>query len=78
MEHRWIETEKEKQKYSGKTSPSTTLSTIKSIWTKLGSNPGFCGEKPATNRLSHGTADVEELTLHMSPIVQALKSSVLV
>jgi hypothetical protein len=78
MEHGWIETERGKQKYSGKTSPATTLSTIKSLWTKPGSNPGFCGEKPATNLLSHGTSHIEALTLHMSRIVQALQSSVLV
>jgi hypothetical protein len=32
------------------------LSTTNSIWTDQGSSPGLRGEKPATNRLSHGTA----------------------
>jgi hypothetical protein len=40
----------------GKTCPSATLSTTTSTWLDPGSNPGLCGERPATNRLSHGTA----------------------
>jgi hypothetical protein len=40
----------------GKTSPSAALSTTNPTWTDPGSNPGFRGGKPATNRLSHGTA----------------------
>jgi hypothetical protein len=40
----------------GKTCPSATLSTTNPTWTDLESNPFFRGEKPATNRLSHGTA----------------------
>jgi hypothetical protein len=35
---------------------SATLSTINPTWTNLGSNPGLRGERPATNRLSHGKA----------------------
>jgi hypothetical protein len=42
----------------GKTCPSATLSTTKPTWTDPGSNPGFRGERPATNHLSHGTAFV--------------------
>ena len=38
------------------TCPSATLSTINLTWTDTGSNPGLRGERPATNRLSHGTA----------------------
>jgi hypothetical protein len=38
------------------TCPSATLSTTNPTWTDSGSNPGLRGEKPATNRLSHGTA----------------------
>jgi hypothetical protein len=41
-----------------KTCPSVTLSTTNPTWTDPGSNPGLRGERPATNRLSHGTADV--------------------
>jgi hypothetical protein len=36
--------------------PSATLSTINPTWPDPGSNPGRRGEKPATNRLSHGAA----------------------
>jgi hypothetical protein len=39
----------------GKTCPSTTLSTINPTWTNPGSNTCLRGERPATNRLSHGT-----------------------
>jgi hypothetical protein len=35
---------------------SATLSTTNPTWTDLKSNPGLSGESPATNRLSHGTA----------------------
>jgi hypothetical protein len=48
-----------KPKYSGKTCPSATLFTTNPIWTDPGSNPGLRGERPATNRLSHGTVDYE-------------------
>jgi hypothetical protein len=36
--------------------PSATLSTTNPIWIDPGANPGLRGERPATNRLSHGTA----------------------
>jgi hypothetical protein len=36
--------------------PSATLFTTNPTWTYPGSNPGLRGERPATNRLSHGTA----------------------
>jgi hypothetical protein len=39
-----------------KTCPSTTLSTTNPTWTDPGLDPGLRGERPATNRLSHGTA----------------------
>jgi hypothetical protein len=39
-----------------KSCPSATFSTTNLTWTDTGSNPGLCGEGPATNRLSHGTA----------------------
>jgi hypothetical protein len=38
------------------TCTSATLSTINPTWTDPGSNPGLRGGRPATNRLSHGTA----------------------
>jgi hypothetical protein len=37
-----------------KTCPSATLSTTNPTWT----DPGLGGEKPTTNRLSHGTAHI--------------------
>jgi hypothetical protein len=40
----------------GKTCPSATFSTTNPTCTDPGSNPGLRGEKPATNRLRHGTA----------------------
>jgi hypothetical protein len=40
----------------GETYPSATLSTKNPTWTDPGWNPGLRGERPATNRLSHGTA----------------------
>ena len=39
-----------------KTCRSATLSTTNPTWTDPGSNQGLCNERPATNRLSHGTA----------------------
>jgi hypothetical protein len=39
----------------GETSLSATLSTTNPTWTDPGSNSGLRGEKPATDRLSHGT-----------------------
>jgi hypothetical protein len=45
-----------KPKYSEKAYPSDTLSTIFPTWHDLRSNPGRRGGKPATNRLSYGTA----------------------
>jgi hypothetical protein len=53
MEHRWNEIYMRSTR--GKTCSSATLSTTKPTWTDPGSNPGLCGERPATNRLSHGT-----------------------
>jgi hypothetical protein len=40
----------------GENLPSATLSTTNPTWSDLGSKPGRRGGKPATNRLSYGTA----------------------
>jgi hypothetical protein len=40
----------------GENLPSATLSTTNPTWIDPGTNPGLRGERPATNRLSHGTA----------------------
>jgi hypothetical protein len=53
---RWNENWQVKPKYSEKTCPSATLSTINPIWPDMGLNPGRRDGKPATNRLSYGTA----------------------
>jgi hypothetical protein len=50
MEHRWNEI------CGGKTCPNSTLSITNPTWTDPGSNLGLRRERPATNRLSHGTA----------------------
>jgi hypothetical protein len=44
-----------------KTCLSATLSTTNPTWTDPGSNPGLRGERPESNRLSHGTALVFNL-----------------
>jgi hypothetical protein len=36
---------------SRQTCPSATLSATNPTWTDPGSNPGLCGERPATNRV---------------------------
>jgi hypothetical protein len=56
MEHQWNETDRGKPKTRRKTCPSATLSTTNPTWTDPGSNPGLRSGRPATNRLSHGTA----------------------
>jgi hypothetical protein len=40
----------------GKPCPTLILSTTNPTWNDPGSNPGFRGERPGTNRLNHGTA----------------------
>jgi hypothetical protein len=45
-----------KPKYSEKICPSATLSTTNPTWPYQVSNPGRRGGKPATNRLSYGSA----------------------
>jgi hypothetical protein len=40
----------------GENLPSATLSTTNPTWIDPGANPSLRGERPATNRLSHGTA----------------------
>jgi hypothetical protein len=57
MEHWWKFTDSGKTEVLGvKSVPSATWSIINLTWTKLGSNPALSGERPATNRLNHGTA----------------------
>jgi hypothetical protein len=46
----------------GENLPSATLSTTYPTWIDPGANPGLRGERPATNRLSHGTACHEPIS----------------
>jgi hypothetical protein len=57
MEHQWNEINRVKPTTRRKTCPSATLSTTNPTWTDLGSNPSLRSERPATNRLSLGTAN---------------------
>jgi hypothetical protein len=59
MEHRWNEIDRGQPKYwgGGGICHSATLSTTIPIWTDPGSNLDLRGERPAINRLSHGTAE---------------------
>ena len=54
-----------------KTCSSANLSTINPTWNDPGSNAGFRGERPATNRLSHGT-----VVMHCSSICDQLRLAV--
>jgi hypothetical protein len=56
MEHQWNEIDRRKPTARRKTCSSATLSTTNPTWTDPGSNPILRSERPATNRLSHGTA----------------------
>jgi hypothetical protein len=42
----------------GENPASVTLSTTNSKWTDLCANTDLSGERPATNHLSHGTAEL--------------------
>jgi hypothetical protein len=63
---RWNENWQGKPTYSEKTCPNSTSSTTNPTWPDLGSNPGCRCGKPATNRLSFGTAN---LTTRWSRVV---------
>ena len=57
MEHRWNETDRGKPKCSEKYLFQCHFVHHKSHRTEPGSSPGLRGGRPATNRLSHGTAN---------------------
>jgi hypothetical protein len=50
----------------GENLPNATLSTTNPTWIDPGANPGLRSERPATNRLSHGTAARQYYTLQLS------------
>jgi hypothetical protein len=56
MEQWWNDIFAGETEVLGENLPSATLSTTNPTWIDLGTNPGLRGERPATNRLSHGTA----------------------
>jgi hypothetical protein len=56
----------------GKSCRSATLSTTNPTWTDPGLNPGLRGERPATNRLSHGTAHICGLAIQTVTLVYVL------
>ena len=74
MEHRWNEIDRRIPKYlGGKIRPSATLSTTNPTSTDPGSNTGLRGDRPATNRLSHGTAvcyDISDRRLENAVILK--------
>jgi hypothetical protein len=60
MEHLWNDTNKDGPTYSEKNLSQRHLYIINPIQTGLGLNLGLRGERPATNRLSHGTPCYKE------------------
>jgi hypothetical protein len=56
MEQWWNDIFAGETEVLGENLPSATLSTTNPTWIDPGANPGLSGERPATNRLSHGTA----------------------
>jgi hypothetical protein len=63
MEHLWNEIDRGKPTTRKKTCPSATLSTTNPTWTEPGSNAGLRSGRPATNRLSHGTAVIKVIVI---------------
>jgi hypothetical protein len=56
MEQWWNDIFAGETEVLGENLPSATLFTTNPTWIDPGANPGLRGERPATNRLSHGTA----------------------
>jgi hypothetical protein len=62
----WNENWQRNRKYSDKICHSATLCTTNPTWTDRGSNLGRRSGKPATNRLSYGTAFEYLCPLHLN------------
>jgi hypothetical protein len=62
-EPRWNDTDRRNLRTRTKTYPSANSFITNSTWTGLGANPGLRIERPATNRLSHGSAPINFITL---------------
>jgi hypothetical protein len=60
MEHWWNDNDRVKPKYSEKKNPvpEPVFSITNTTWTGVELKPGLHAEKPATKRLSYGTADI--------------------
>jgi hypothetical protein len=73
MEHQWNEIDRGKPTTRRKTCPSATLSTtnltLDLTWDRT---PGLRGERPATNRLSHGTALREYIDMYENVVVRGI------
>jgi len=56
---------------------TATLFTTNSTWNGLGSNPDLRGERPATDRLNHGTAERNQQSVRHNAvhIIQLLRCS---
>jgi hypothetical protein len=55
--------DRENPKNTEETCPSATLSTTNSTWIDPGAKPGLRDERPATEDLSHGTAQMQRYFL---------------
>jgi hypothetical protein len=73
MEHRGVKLTGENRSTREKTCPSSSLSTTNPTWIDPGSNLGLRGERPATNRLSHGTTLVPVYQQAMCNIPKYMK-----
>jgi hypothetical protein len=58
VEQWWNDNDRGKPKNSSKSCPIATLSSTNFPWTDPGANPRLRRETPATNRSSHGTAEI--------------------
>jgi hypothetical protein len=58
----------------GENLPSATFSTTNPTWIDPGANPGLRGERPATNRLSYGTAESKLKIIKKSVPLHAMEA----
>jgi hypothetical protein len=66
-ERRWNDIERWKRKTRSTYCHRTTLSTTNASLIGPGANPGLLHEKPATNRLIHGTTKIKDFLLSCLP-----------
>jgi hypothetical protein len=68
-EPRWNDIDRENWRTRTETRSSATLSNTHTTWTDPGAIQWHRGERPATNRLSHGTAsDLSKLRLQVAAV----------